>query len=121
MQLYTGASIGVANKSKIPDAQITASSTECMTPAYFGRLNQTGACYSCWIGKAKSTKWLQIDMGNLHSVTYITTQGTRQTDANHVRTFYLMHTIDTVKWKEHVENGQRKVSVRVTRISVNVI
>ena len=79
-----------------------------MTPPYFGRLKRSGRCYSSWLSLASTAKkWLQIDMDRLDFVAHVVTQGS--THSEYVQTFYLMHSIDAVKWEDHQENGRKKV------------
>lgn len=94
---------------KIPDQAITASSfhDNYHKPSY-GRLNiNKGHC--SWTPKFKEKNaWLQVDLGQLTTVTEIATQGS--CIENHWMTSYwISHSIDGKNWQYFQEAGKNKV------------
>ena len=79
---------------------------------YYGRLNGVrgvgGWCPST--RAASGTEYLQIDMGALHSVCAVATQGAAN-NANEWTTSYKLHfSLDGVTWDTYKENNAGKVS-----------
>jgi len=69
--------VGVEDKIKIPDARMTASTyLNSKYYAYYGRLNENRGM-GAWCSKEtrKGTDYLQVDMGTVHSVCALATQG----------------------------------------------
>ncbi|KAL9970495.1 hypothetical protein ACROYT_G022880 [Oculina patagonica] len=102
--------VGVADNNTIPDARMTASTFHNINYSpYYGRLNGTRGS-GAWCTKTKSdrTDYLQVDMGAVHSVCAMTTQGLRGGSA--WTTSYKVHlSTDGVIWNVYKENNVEKV------------
>lgn len=90
--------IGVADKDKVPDAQMTASSYHGAKyqPAY-GRLNGERGDGWCAGTSSGNHEWLQIDLGKLYTVCAVATQG--DINGNEwVTKFKLSFSVDGKSW-----------------------
>ena len=103
--------VGVEDRNKIPDARMTASSyVSFRYHSYYGRLNENRG-NGAWCAKTTSdrTDYLQVDMGAVHSVCAVATQGLRKVSA--WTTSYKVHlSTDGVPWKSNKENNVEKVT-----------
>jgi len=101
----------VEDRSKIPDARMTASTyfSNYYYP-YYGRLNENrGAGAWCTETTTERTDYLQVDMGALHSVCAVATQGLRSVPV--WTTSYKVHlSTDGVTWNSYKENNVEKVT-----------
>ena len=89
---------------------MTASSWLCMSPAFLGRLQQSGPCYSAWCAQdADPQKWLEVDMNGVKYVTSVATQGSAE--GSHVSTFYLNYTAVAETWITYEEKGKTKARI----------
>lgn len=109
--------VGVEDRNTIPDARMTASSTHPRDLPYYGRLN--GKRYNgVWCTKAKQIRedYLQVDMGVVHSVCAVATQG--PSNAVWVKSYKLQLSTDGVTWYFFKENNKEKVSsgIRLTEV-----
>ena len=76
---------------------------------YYGRLNGNRG-KGAWCTKTTSdrTDYLQVDMGTVHSVCAVATQGHRQ--GSHWTTNYKLHlSTDGITWNTYKENNVEKV------------
>ncbi|XP_005381621.1 PREDICTED: lactadherin isoform X2 [Chinchilla lanigera] len=100
---------------KIPDRQITASSSYKMWGLrafswfpFFGRLDNQGKI-NAWTAQSNSpnaSEWLQVDLGSQKQVTGIITQGAR--DLGHIQyvaSYKVAHSNNGVSWTEYKEPG----------------
>ena len=105
--------VGVADRNKIPDVKITASTIhDALTSnpfyAYYGRLNENRG-RGAWCPKTPydRTDYLQVDMGVVRSVCAVATQGDRY---GHRTTSYKLHvSLDGASWDTYEENNAEKV------------
>ena len=103
--------VGVEDRNKIPDARMTASAfhNNYYHP-YHGRLNGNRG-NGAWCTKTTTdrTDYLQVDMGAVHSVCAVATQGTRV--LHEWTTSYKLHlSTDGVTWTNYKENNVEKVT-----------
>ena len=109
MSLSECGAVGVTHSNKIPNARMTASSYyNNNTYPFYGRL--TGWGYRAWCTKTKTdrTDYLQVDMGAVHTVCAVATQGYR---IWHWITSYKVHlSEDGVTWNSYKENDVEKVT-----------
>ena len=103
--------VGVENRSKIPDARITASTYYGITNyPYYGRLNgNRGDGAWCAETTTGRTDYLQVDMGAVHSVCAVATQGESKF-AEWTRSYKLRLSTDGVTWNSYKENNAEKVT-----------
>ena len=114
LQLYSPRSsvckaVGVADRNIIPDARMTASTTYPDDPPHYGRLN--GKRYNgVWCTKLRQIDedYLQVDMGAVHSVCAVATQGPR--NEIYTTSYKLQLSTDGVSWNFYKENNVAKVS-----------
>jgi len=102
--------VGVEDRNKIPDARMTASTLyDNRYRPYYGRLNeQRERAAWCTETKTDRTDYLQVDMGTVHSVCEVATQGPQKDDA--WTTSYKVHlSTDGVNWNAYKENNEEKV------------
>ena len=93
--------VGVKDRNKVPDARMTASS-------YYGRLNGDRG-YTAWCAATDKIDYLQVDMGAVHSVCAVATQG--DTAYPHWTISYKVHlSTDEVTWSSYKENNVEKVT-----------
>ena len=103
--------VGVEDRNKIPHARMTASTflSRSYSP-YYGRLNENRKS-GAWCTKRSTdrTDYLQVDMGAVHSVCAVATQG--QGAAYYWITSYKVHlSTDGVTWISYKENNVEKVT-----------
>ncbi|XP_068754122.1 contactin-5-like [Montipora capricornis] len=102
--------IGVADRSRIPDNKITASSfySRYYYP-YHGRLNEVRG-NGAWCPKTKTdrTDYLQVDLSAVNFVCKVATQGGK---FSYERTFTykLKFSLDEVTWNTYRDNNAEKV------------
>ena len=103
--------VGVEDRNKIPDARMTASSYhDSRYHPYYGRLNGSRGL-GAWSTKTQTdrTYYLQVDMGAVHSVCAVATQGHRA--GSQRTTSYKVHlSTDGVTWSSYKENNVEKVT-----------
>ena len=78
---------------------------------YYGRLNGNRG-YGAWCPKTKTdrTDYLQVDMGAVHSVCAVATQG-GENGLSETTTSYKVHrSTDGVTWNSYKENNVEKVT-----------
>ena len=96
----------------IPDNKMTAISNYNTYLPYYGRLNG-GRGAGGWCPSTRAppgTEYLQVDMGALHSVCAVATQGAAN-NVNEWTTSYKLHvSLDGVTWDTYKENNAEKVS-----------
>ena len=99
------------DRNKIPDARMTASTYASSNYyPYYGRLNENrGAGGWCTKTVTDRTDYLQVDMGAVHSVCAVATQGLGSVSA--WTTSYKVHlSTDGVTWNSYKENNVEKVT-----------
>jgi len=104
------APVGVEDKNKIPDARMTASTYHHSNYyPYYGRLNENRG-KGAWCAKtpADRTDYLQVDMGAVHSVCAVATQG--QQYSYWITSYKVLLSTDGVTWKSYKENNVEKVT-----------
>ena len=112
--------VGVKDRDIIPDARMTASSY-CNSDfyPYYGRLSGNRG-YGAWCPTTTSdrTDYLQVDMGAVHSVCAVATQGERV--GPYWTTSYKLHfSTDGVTWNNYTESNVQKVT-RIIRSCLGV-
>jgi len=112
--------VGVEDKNKIPEARMTASSYYSSNYyPYYGRLNENRG-NGAWCAKTTTdrTDYLQVDMGAVHYICAVVTQGIRSRSV--WTTGYKVHlSTDGVTWKSYKENNVEKVT-RIIYFSLEV-
>ena len=103
--------IGIEDSNKIADARMTANSyynTDYYP--YYGRLNGNGGG-GAWCAKTQTDKtdYLQVDMGAVHSVCAVATQGERS-DYTWTTTYNVNLSTYGVQWNSYKENNVQKVT-----------
>ena len=104
--------IGVQDLNKIPDSSMTASSYfDSRYREYYGRLHETRG--NCWEPKTKNdrTDYLQVDLGALHSVCALATQGNKG-GYEWTTQYKVSLSRDGVSWSFYQENNKDKVLER---------
>ena len=104
--------IGVQDVNKIPDSSMTASSYySTYYYPYYGRLH--GIRGYGWAPKTKTdrTDYLQVDLGALHSVCALATQG-RRIGGKWTTQYKVSLSLDEVSWSFYQENNKVKVLER---------
>ena len=117
--------LGVADRNRIPDARMTARTYYTYTKnrygsygsrsytyyyPYYGRLNE-GRGGRAWCAETTSDRrdYLQVDMGTVHSVCAVATQG--QGQGSYWTTSYRVDlSLDGVTWNAYQENSVQKVN-----------
>ena len=103
--------VGVEDRNKIPDARMTASSyANSYYYPYYGRLNGYSG-YGGWCADTATdrTDYLQVDMGAVHSLCAVATQGAQT--YSYWTTSYKVHlSKDGVTWNSYKENNIEKVT-----------
>ncbi|KAL9970446.1 hypothetical protein ACROYT_G022822 [Oculina patagonica] len=102
--------VGVADTNKIPDAKMTASSYYLAYYPYLGRLHgtRTGGGDGWCAGTSNDrTDYLQVDMGMVHFICAVATQG--KANGSNVRSYKLYLSTDGVKWNAYKEQNQDKI------------
>ena len=103
--------VGVADRNTIPDARMTASTfPNILYYPYFGRLNGRRG-NGAWSSQTASdrTDYLQVDMGAVHSVCGVATQG-RRTGTEWTTSYKVHLSTDGVTWNSYKENNVEKVN-----------
>ena len=100
--------MGVADINKIPDARMSSSSHYDKYFAFYGRLNGSRG-RGGWCARTKNDRGdhLQIDMGEVHSVCAVATQG--KLTGSYVTSYKLYFSIDGVNWMVYTELNKMKV------------
>ena len=108
--------VGVEDRNTISDSKMTASSYYDNTYyPYYGRLNENrGDAAWCTKTETDRTDYLQVDMGAVHSVCAVATQG-RGVGPNWITSYKVHLSTDGVTWTSYKENNVGKV----TRIIVS--
>ena len=101
----------MADPNRIPNAQMTASSYHSSSYyPYYGRLNEARG-YGGWCPetvKGPRTDYLQVDLGTVHSVCAVATQGASNIDERTTR-YILRMSKDGFTWNTYQENNAEKV------------
>ena len=103
--------VGVADRNKIPDAKMTASTLyNSYYQPYYGRLHKNRSGGGRWCPKTESdlTDYLQVDLGALRSVCAVATQGV-QSHGEWTKSYKLQFSLDGATWKPYMENSVEKV------------
>jgi len=101
--------VSVADRNVIPDARMTASTHYSNYYPYYGRLNEQRETAG-WCTKTTTdrTDYLQVDMGAVHSVCAVATQGLGSSSS--WTTSYKVHlSTDGVIWNAYKESNKEKV------------
>ena len=109
--------IGVQDVNKIPDSSLTASSYQNSNHhPYYGRLHETRGAKS-WSPRTKSDRneYLQVDLGALHAVCAVATQG-REGGVEWTTRYKVSVSRDRVSWSFYQENNKDKVLERFNKI-----
>ncbi|CAB3996523.1 Hypothetical predicted protein [Paramuricea clavata] len=96
---------------KIPDDAITASSTVASTykPSY-ARLTKTGSgCSWAPSSAGRVGSWLQVDLGQLTTVTGIATQGSCYSANEWAKSYSVSYSNEPNSWTPYEESGNVKV------------
>ena len=99
------APVGVEDPHIIPNAQITASSYYLSYYPHMGRLN--GVNGWCQKTTAITDDYIQVDMGALHTVCAIATQGKK--NGSFVKSYKLSFSYDESSWSVYQEQNIDKV------------
>ena len=99
------APVGVEDPNIIPDAHITTSSYFLSYYAHMGRLN--GVKGWCQKTTAITDDYIQVDMGALHTVCAIATQGKK--NGSFVKSYKLSFSSDESSWSVYQEQNIDKV------------
>ena len=98
--------VGVGNKNKIPDNQITASSYYLRYYPSKGRLNgPDGWCQKPY--GITNGDYIQVDMGKVRSVCAVATQGKRS--GSYIKSYKLSLSTDGNTWNTYKEQNVEKV------------
>ncbi|KAL9970485.1 hypothetical protein ACROYT_G022868 [Oculina patagonica] len=102
--------VGVEDRNTIPDARMTASTFyDSSHYPYYGRLNDNrGSGAWCTKSSAIKANYLQVDMGAVHSVCAVATQG-RGKGLNWNNNYKVHLSTDGVTWITYKENNVEKV------------
>lgn len=101
--------VGVADRNIIPNDEMTASSTHPDDLPHLGRVNETRH-NGVWCTEQNRIDgdYLQADLGVVHSVCAVATQGPR--NELWVKSFKLQFSTDGAIWNFYHENANEKVS-----------
>ena len=103
--------MGVADRNIIPDFRMAASSLHSTEHyPYYARLNNRRG-RGAWCPKTISyrTDYLQVDMGQVHTVCAVATHGAR---VNNWTTRYKVHfSLDGINWDVYKVNNVEKVNI----------
>ncbi|XP_020892502.1 uncharacterized protein LOC110231793 isoform X2 [Exaiptasia diaphana] len=111
--------LGLESKD-IPDDYITASSTATDSSTNFARLNcKRGA----WCSSLTAVNpYLQVDLGSLHDVTGVATQGVGNTGADRfVKVYKLQFSVDGDKWEYYQEGKTYNQELQGNKDSKTVV
>ena len=103
--------VGVANISTILDDRITASTFhDSNYQPYYGRLNGRRGSIGAWCPKTDYDRkdYLQVDMGAVHSVCAVATQGS--TGSHWITSFKLKLSLDGTTFNYYMEDNTLKVN-----------
>ena len=103
--------MGVADINTIPDDRITASTFhDSYYQPYYGRLNGRRGSQGAWCPKTTNdrTDYLQVDMGAVHSLCAVATQGS--TSGNLITSFKLKLSLDGTTFNYYMEDNDVKVN-----------
>ena len=106
------APLGVSNRTAIQDARMTATSMypDSVDSCYPGNGRLHGVHGWCPKTSSDITDYLQVDMGSVHSVCAVATQGYK--GGNWRTTSYKVHlSTDGVTWNSYKENNVEKVNI----------
>lgn len=102
--------VGVVDRNRIPNARMTASSFYSIHyHPYYGRLNESRGS-GAWCSKTESdrTEYLQVDLGAVHFICAVATQGNRK--QNQRTTTYKVHlSTNGMNWNTYKETNIEKV------------
>ena len=99
--------LGMENKT-IPDGRLTSSSVlNSSTPAKNARLRYSAGGPWC-AAEGDLAPYLQVDLGSLHVVCAVATQGNSKAD-QWVETYQLQSSTDGTTWTDYKEGGQVRV------------
>ena len=103
--------VGVEDRNKIPDNRMTASTFyNSNNSPYYGRLNENrGSGGWCTKTTTDRTDYLQVDMGAVHSVCAVATQGHRA-GYDWITSYKVHLSTDGVTWNSYKENNVEKVT-----------
>jgi hypothetical protein len=105
------------SSGKIPDNAITASSTysNSYKPSY-ARLKKTGSsCSWAPTSAGRTGSWLQVDLGQLTTVTGIATQGTCYS-GEWAKSYSVSYSNEPNSWTLYEESGNVKVRQRINLV-----
>jgi len=104
--------MGVANSSAIPDSAITSSSQlDLTTPAQLGRITADPVKEPLsWCASSAIDQWLQLDLGHLHVVSGVATQGSGYGTGAWVGEYQLSYSKDNKNFTIYKENSLVRVS-----------
>ena len=88
---------------------MSASTFRCQTPSNLGRLNYKDLCSAAWCTRGCVNNWLQVDMGNIHFVVAVATQGSNDGQKRYITSYSLSYSGDSSTWSDYKENGLSKV------------
>ena len=102
--------VGVSDVNRIPDGNISSSSaSSASTPAKNGRLNYTGG--QSWCASSRdSTPFLEVDLGSVHIICAVATQGNSRAD-QWVKTYRVTYSTDGKSWSVYQEQNREKVRI----------
>lgn len=106
----------------IPDTKITASSWTLENPPHKARL-YSNFPYSggAWCPYKAAGSYLQVDLGALHHVTAVATQGNPSDRGGYVTQFTIQHSTDGQKWCSCEDKGTVKVNQLMLRIRLFLV
>ena len=94
----------------IPDEKITASSWTTENPPHRARLySDCPSSGGAWCPYQAAGSYLQIDLGALHHVTAVATQGNPCGRGGYVSEYTVQYSKDGQSWRCYTEEGQAKV------------
>ena len=97
--------MGLSDNSVIINNKLLSSSEHnASTPTSNGRLNYTGGPSWC-ASSSDSTPYLQVDLGSVHVICAVATQGNSRAD-QWVKTYQIQSSEDSSAWKLYQESGQ---------------
>ena len=103
--------MGVADINTIPDDRITANTfASSYYQPYYGRLNGRRGFEGAWCTKTTDdrTDYLQVDMGAVHSVCAVATQGA--TGSGWITSFKLRLSLDGKTFNYYMKDSAVKVN-----------
>ena len=105
---YLDISLGMEDGA-IPNEKITASSWTTENPPHRARLDSNYLGGGAWCPSKAVGSYLQIDLGTLHHVTALATQGNPSGDEDYVMEYTIKHSQDGYNWNCYEEGGKIKV------------